>query len=127
MRLKYCSETRRRFWRTRSRLSRSYARLGQVGDGVAGGAEQRELLGVESGAERIEGFLALAAIADEADLTEEGELGRDSGLGHAEDFLKLGDGELLFQQERQQAQARGIGEDFQVVPGGVHNGPVLCG
>jgi hypothetical protein len=49
-------------------------------------------------------------------------LGGDAGLGHAEDFLELGDGEFFARHEGEEAQPGGVGESFEDVPGGVHEG-----
>ena len=93
---------------------------GEVSHGLDGGAQEREGLGRHAGAEGVEGFFALAAVGDEVDLPEERELGGDAGLAHAEDFLELGDGEFLARHEGEEAQAGGVGEGFEDVPGSVH-------
>lgn len=69
--------------------------FGQVGDGVASGAEERKGFGGQAGAEGVKGFFALATVHHGVGLAEEGELGGDARLGHAEDFLELCDGEFL--------------------------------
>jgi len=40
-------------------------------------------------------------------------MGGDAGLAHAEDLLKLGDGELFALEEVEEAKAGGIGEEAQ--------------
>ena len=98
---------------------------GEVGHGLDGGAEEREGFGRNAGAEGVEGFFALAAVGDEVDLPEECELGGDAGLAHAEDFLEFGHGEFLACHEGEEAQAGGVGECFEDVPGSVHAGKKL--
>ena len=95
---------------------------GEFGHGFDGGAEQRERFLGGAGAERVEGVFALAAIGDEIDLPQQGELRGDAGLTHAEDFLKFGDGELLARNEGEQTQSGRIGESFEDVPRSVHAG-----
>jgi hypothetical protein len=92
----------------------------EIEHGVDGGAEEREGFWGGAGAEGVEGFFALAAVGDEIDLAEEGELGGDAGLAHAEDFLELGHGEFLAGHEGEEAQTGGVGEGFEDVPGSVH-------
>jgi len=93
---------------------------GELGHGFNGGAEQRERFLGDAGAERVVGVFALAAIGDEIDLPQQGELRGDAGLTHAEDFLEFGDGELLARNEGEQTQSGRIGESFEDVPRGVH-------
>ena len=93
--------------------------FGQFGDGVARGAEEGEGLGRDAGTEGVEGLFPFATVHDDIGLAEEGELRGDARLGHAEDFLELGDGEFLAEEEGQQTQARGVGEKLKRVPGGV--------
>ena len=76
----------------------------------------------DADAERVEGVFPLAAIGDEIDLPQQGELRGDAGLTHAEDFLKFGDGELLARNEGEQTQSGRIGESFEDVPRSVHAG-----
>lgn len=97
-----------------------FGEFGEAGDGFAGGVEEGERARVEAGAEGVEGFFAVAAVDDDVGLAEEGELRGDARLGHAEDFLEFGDGEFLAEEERQHAEARGVGEEFKGIPGGVH-------
>ena len=52
-------------------------------------------------AQRVEGFFAFAAVADEVGLSQERELRGDAGLGHAQDFLELGDGQLFLREQGQ--------------------------
>jgi hypothetical protein len=42
-----------------------------------------------------------------------GEVGGDAGLTHAEDFLELGNGELLALEEVEEAEAGGIGQEAE--------------
>ena len=97
-----------------------FADDGKLGHGFGGGLDQREGAGGKRRAERIERFFAVAAVVDEVDLTQQRELGGDARLAHAEDFLQLGDGQFFAQDEREQAQARGVGEGLEDVPGSVH-------
>ena len=99
-----------------------FGEFGQVGDGFAGGVEEGQCARVEIGAEGVEGFFAVAAVDYDVGLAEEGELRGDARLGHAEDFLELGDGEFFTEEEREHAEARGVGEEFKGIPGGVHAG-----
>ena len=94
--------------------------FGQIGDGLAGGADEAELSEVGLSAEGVEGFFSLAAVGDEVGLAKECELRGDAGLGHAEDFLEFGDGQLFSEQQCEEADACGVGEDFKRVPRGVH-------
>ncbi len=96
--------------------------FGHVVDGFAGGADEAELARVGLGADGVEGFFPITAVGDEVGLAEEGELRGDAGLGHAENFLELGDGEFLGEEQREQADTRRVGEDFECVPGGVQSG-----
>jgi hypothetical protein len=40
-------------------------------------------------------------------------VGGDARLPHAEDFLKLGDGEFFLAEEEQEAEACFVGEEFE--------------
>ncbi len=93
--------------------------FGQVGDGVAGGAEKRKGFGRQAGAEGVEGFFAFTTVDDDVGLTEQCELRGDARLGHAEDFLKFRDGKFFAEEQGQQTQAGGVGEELKRVPGGV--------
>ena len=94
--------------------------LGLVGDGVSGGAQEDELARVDAGAQRIVGALAVAAVDDETGLAQQRELGGNARLGHIQNLLNLGHGELLVQQQSEETQTGGVGEDFERVPGGFH-------
>lgn len=94
--------------------------LGLLGNGVGRGAEEGEGGGGERGAEAVISALAVAAVDDEFGGAEEGELGGDARLGHVEDLLEFGDGKLLAEQEGEDAQAGGLGDELEGVPGGVH-------
>ena len=87
MRLKYCSESFRRFCNTRSRLPWSSVDSREFNDRLARGFEQSELSGGQGGPKRVERFFAFAAVADKTSLTQQCELRGDARLGHAEDFL----------------------------------------
>ena len=96
IRLKYCSD-----WR------------------LDGAAQQGDLRGRQVGAKGVEGLFAVAPVGHEVGLPQQGELGGDARLRHAENFLELGDREFLAHQEGEEAQARGVGEGFEDVPGSV--------
>lgn len=93
--------------------------FGQGGDGVAGGPEKGEGGRGEVGAEGVVGAFTVAAVDDGIGLAELGELRGDAGLAHAEDFLELGDGELLALKKGEDAKAGGVGEELEGVPVGV--------
>ncbi len=59
-------------------------------------------------------ILSGAAILDEAGLAELGEVRGDPGLSHAEDFLDFDDGKLFLLEQKEEAEARLIGQKTQI-------------
>ena len=92
---------------------------GECGHRLDGAEQQGQLRGGQVQAEGIESFFAIAPVGHKVGLPQQGELGGDARLRHAEDFLELGDREFLAHQEGEEAQARGVGEGFEDVPGSV--------
>ena len=81
---------------------------GDFAEGEEGGVEDLARFLAEFFDERVVGALAFAARMDEADAAEMGEVGRDARLAEVENFLQLGDGEFLFLQQGENAQAGGV-------------------
>ena len=77
----------------------------RLGGFLRAGGDEGADLGVEGVvvAEGVEDVFAGAPVADELCGLELGEMGGDAGLAHAEDLLKLRDGELLTLEEMEEA------------------------
>ena len=69
----------------------------------------------------VDAVFAGAARSDQSSLLELGQLGRDSGLFHAQNPLQLGDGELFLIEEDQEAEAGWIAEKTQGIYEGGHS------
>ncbi len=58
-------------------------------------------------------FFPARRVAHQSGLPKLREMAGDAGLPHAQHFLDLDDGELLFLQQKEQAQTRFVGEEAQ--------------
>ncbi len=58
-----------------------------------------------------------ASIFDHAGAFQLGEMTRDPGLAHPENFLELGHGEFVFLEEKQKPKPGGIGQELEKING----------
>ena len=77
-------------------------------------------MGVGMNAQPIEGSLAFAPRLHEAGLGQQAKVRGDARLAEAADLLEFVDGKLVLLQQRDDAEARGIGEGAEGFEGGGH-------
>jgi hypothetical protein len=78
---------------------------------VGGG---RGVVGDERGELEVRGA-AHVTFVEEVSLAQDAQVIADAALGHLEDACELGHREFLLREQRENAQARGVGEDPQGV------------
>lgn len=83
-----------------------------AGDGDADGAQDVDEVGVD---DAVEDLVAVAAAAEDAGPEEDVEVARDVGLGEADLFDDVVDRAFVLAQGEQDAQARGVGEEAEIV------------